>query len=972
MAKETSLRHHFEELLELSPKLRSARIASLQLPQELCEQLAAMLRFDELATMTRKDRDVSGDVPGVRANTGATLKGMLVHGVDGASPLRKEVASMLGAMRDDEFEFGDHTLAGTEIGSFKLLELIGQGGSSAVFRAVRAAGEGSQFVALKVLRTGLYSADAQRRFRREQSILAKLAHPNIARFIEGGISSAGIPYIAMELVDGVAITKAADERSLNLRHRLGLFCALCRAIEAAHASLIVHMDLKPSNLLVTQDGDLKVVDFGIAKLVDRESGESYTQSVALTPGYAAPEQYRSDPLTTAIDVYALGIVLTELLTGHKGASGTKPSALLGFATSEHAPVPSGMAPRGALIRQLRGDLDDIVLRAVADEPKLRYQTAGALADDVERYLAGEPVRAHPPSGWYRVRKFLGRHRIGVALTALIVAAIVASMGVIVWQARDIRREAQRANTIRDFLEDMFEPIDDGMINDKQASVRDLLSAATQKLGGNATLDDTARVDLQLLFSRLHEKLNNADQAQALANEAVSLATSTLAANDPLRLDAEISRAYTLLELGKQQDAEPLFDALESRLKDGLIAHGPPLIRLYDGLAEVNDVRNNHEAAVVYERRALAERVAFYGGESPKAATGYANLATSLNFTSGHLDEAIEAYEHAYRIHLASFGPNSSFTAFARRNLSVAQLLAGRLRSARDGLLEIEPVFDSPPNSQRDVNVVYWEGRCQLAMEIGAPESDGACDHVLRAAKQILTPDNLALNASVLRIRTQWDIDHGQFDAAQRRVAQARALAGSSGNPISTGAQDYLSGLLEMASGNAAAAAAQFSNAIQNLEHYYPEHMRLNALSLRAMICSQNEHLASDSCPADAELRARNELDAQPLPWHPRLLAANVAVARIDLLRDQPALAAARLRNAIANAQDEVEPHQIHFIEARIWLVVAEADMAECERARADAAAVAALLDQDVFRDHPLLAAARSQLHRRSTCQFVAE
>ncbi|MEO5625945.1 MAG: protein kinase, partial [Dokdonella sp.] len=245
MVTETLLRHYFEELLELPPELRHARIAALELHTDLRQRLVAMLGFDELATQSEPAREPLAFYEVVREGKGTTLKSMLIQDAHGSSPVRMDAARVLGDLVDDEHEFGDHSLVDTEIGSFQLLELIGQGGSSAVFKAVRAAGDGSQFVALKVLRTGLYSASAQRRFRREQAILAKLTHPNIASFIQGGISSAGIPYIAMELVDGVPINVAADERGLNIRQRLRWFCVLCRAIESAHASLVVHMDLKP-------------------------------------------------------------------------------------------------------------------------------------------------------------------------------------------------------------------------------------------------------------------------------------------------------------------------------------------------------------------------------------------------------------------------------------------------------------------------------------------------------------------------------------------------------------------------------------------------------------------------------------------------------------------------------------------------------------------------------------------------------
>ncbi|MEO6690542.1 MAG: serine/threonine-protein kinase [Dokdonella sp.] len=972
MATETLLRRYFEELLQLPPELRHARMAALELHQDLRQRLAAMLGFDELATNSTQAREAATPGDAVLESKGATLKSMLIQDAQGSSPVRMDAARVRNAFGDDDDEFGDHSLVGTEIGSFQLIDLIGQGGSSAVFRAVRAAGDGSQIVALKVLRTGLYSASAQRRFRREQAILAKLTHPNIASFVEGGISSAGIPYIAMELVDGLPINVAADDRGLNIRQRLRWFCVLCRAIESAHASLVVHMDLKPSNLFVTRDGDLKVLDFGIAKLVDRESGASHTQSMALTPGYAAPEQYRSEPLTTAIDVYALGVVLTELLTGQKGASGMKPSALLNQAVSAGAPLPRGMASRSILMRQLRGDLDDIVLRAVADEPRLRYRTAGALADDVERYLAGEPVRAHPPSRWYRARKFVVRHRLGLAAISVPIALILISLVVVVWQARGIQREARRANITRDFLEEMFAPIEAGMINDEQASVRDLLSTATKNLGANAELDDTARIDLQLLFSRLQERMNNSDQAQTLASQAASLASAKLAVDDPLRLDAEISHAYTLFELGKEKDAAPLFDALAAR--DGLehLVHGPPLIRLYDGLAGMAEARNDHEADVDFERKALAERIAIYGGESAKAATGYGNLAASLGGASGHLDEVIDTYDHAYRIFLAKFGQGSFFTAASRRNLSLYQHIAGRLRAARDGLIMIAPVIDAPPNDERELNVIYWQARCQLAREIGTSASDGACDRLMFSAKRIVRADNVALNASTLRIRAEWDIDQGNFDDPRRNVERARRMVAESGNGVWIGGQEYLSGLLDVESGDAVGAAGHFSDAVQNLGHYFPEHMRMNALSLRAMVCAQHAGMSRDVCPADAASLAQGELDAQALPWHPRLLSAHVALARIDLHGGNVASAATRLRNAIAHTRDEVDPRQIHLVEARLWLAVAEAQLGNCDSAKAQAALVVALPDQEALLKHPLLSIARSRLRGISACGAIAQ
>jgi serine/threonine-protein kinase len=288
---------------------------------------------------------------------------------------------------------------GSAIGAFTLIEKLGEGGSSIVYRAEREQAGVRQTVALKLLRRGLYSADEQRRFRSERLALAQLRHPGIAHLIEGGVTDAGVPYIALEFVDGAPITDYVREHRTGLRQRLQLFIAVCRAVEAAHRALIVHRDLKPSNVLVSADGEVKLLDFGIAKLLggDGEDDGLRTQTTAMTPAYAAPEQFSRGLVTTATDVYALGILLGELVTGRRREHGDTrtPSSQVSAANDVDAPP----LPARALRKQLRGDLDNIVVKAIDGEPERRYASAGALADDVERHLDGLPVAiaaASPP------------------------------------------------------------------------------------------------------------------------------------------------------------------------------------------------------------------------------------------------------------------------------------------------------------------------------------------------------------------------------------------------------------------------------------------------------------------------------------------------------------------------------------------------------------------------------------------------
>jgi len=432
---EVPLRKLFDGFADVPPGIREARIAALQLPDDHAERLRNLFAFDALLAIPPDSRTSKAREMGLSEHVIARAHAMLSTDRRQSELQRSIAVSAAELLRNDDDEVLGQTLIGTLIGSFLLTELLGEGGSSTVFRCERDAGGGLQNAALKLLRTGIFSPDARRRFRREQAILAHLTHPNIARLIECGVSSFGIPYIAMELVEGTPITRAADERCLGISERLTWFCTLCRTIQAAHASLIVHRDLKPSNVLITRDGDLKVLDFGIAKLLDDDNETTRTKAITLTPEYAAPEQFGPNALTTAVDVYSLGMMLGELLTGRRPAPGIRASSSLGAPEAQSQPVPRGLPRRKILARELRGDLDAVLEKALAVDPAQRYSSAGAFADDIERYLSGAPVRARSPSNWYRVRKFLARHRVATVASSIVILAVFSSLAIASWIGR---------------------------------------------------------------------------------------------------------------------------------------------------------------------------------------------------------------------------------------------------------------------------------------------------------------------------------------------------------------------------------------------------------------------------------------------------------------------------------------------------------------------------------------------------------
>jgi len=367
------------------------------------------------------------------------------------SPPAAAVSAIIAEAR--EVAAGDPpAMVGRRIGPYGIVREIGRGGMSRVYLAERADGQFEQQVALKLLRPGFDSDIDQERFRAERQILASLNHPNIARLLDGGVTDDGRPYLAMELVTGEPIDRYCEARGLGVHERLSLFATVSDATQFAHRNLVVHRDLKPSNILVTDDGVVKLLDFGIAKLLAPDESPQAPPTTRpghrwMTPEYAAPEQVRGDAVTTSTDVYQLGVVLYELLSNHLPFA--KPGRTLyelETAILQKEPDP----PSAAAIRAggqrppwataLRGDLDAIVLKALRKEPERRYASAAALAEDLQRYREGRPVHARPDSGPYRVRKFVQRNRTAVAAGAITVAALIAATAFSVTQMREAQRQ----------------------------------------------------------------------------------------------------------------------------------------------------------------------------------------------------------------------------------------------------------------------------------------------------------------------------------------------------------------------------------------------------------------------------------------------------------------------------------------------------------------------------------------------------
>ncbi len=469
------------------------------------------------------------------------------------------------AERMQQIGADDDTLAssliGQRIGAFRLTRLLGEGGMAVVFLGERDDGGFKQQVAVKLLRRGLHSPFEQRLFRREQQALASLSHPNITHLIDGGISDVGMPYLILEYVHGLPITEHATEHGCGLRKRLALFVVVCRAVAAAHRQLIVHRDLKPANILVDAEGQVKLLDFGIAKLLADDADGTRTEMTVLTPGYAAPEQFAGGPVTTATDVYSLGVVLHELLHGERPPL---PSGLRG-AGAPGAPAPASAGPRTAFA--IGRELENVLRKALSIEPERRYDSAAEFADDIERHLEGQPVRAHPPSIGYRARKFVGRHRFGVAGSSVLVIAVLAATAVSLWQAEHARHQSTRANAMRDFLLTAFGQAAPGSPRDGAPRITEVVQDAIRNARADTRMEPGVRVELLTSLGRVLREQGALGEAAHVLEDTTADAHARLGATDALTLAAELEHLRTAVE---QQDGEARMrvDRLLARVPKG--------------------------------------------------------------------------------------------------------------------------------------------------------------------------------------------------------------------------------------------------------------------------------------------------------------------------------------------------------------------------------------------------------------------
>jgi eukaryotic-like serine/threonine-protein kinase len=576
------------------------------------------------------------------------------------------------------------------VGPFRLIRRLGEGGMGTVYLAEREEAGFSQRVALKLLRAGFLDPRLADHVAHERRVLARLEHPNIARLIDGGSTPSGQPYLAMEYVEGGTLLEHARRARLTLADRVRLMVEVCEAVHYAHQQLVVHRDLKPSNVMVGRDGRPRLLDFGVSKLLDPEERTAgVTRSTPwITPAYASPEQFRGGAVTTLSDVYALGIILYELLSGERPyvLDGRTPAEMEQLICEAEPARPSDRCRDARCARLLRGDLDIIVLKAIAKQPARRYASAEQLAEDLRRYLDGRPVLAQPDSLGYRTGKFIRRHRTAAAIAAVTLVVTVAGVAMVGRQAEIARRERDRAEAARQQAEQvtayvigLFEAADSGQAAVDTTVARALLRqgvAQAEALTGQPVVQASMFDALGMVFVRLQRF----DQATGLLERAWRLRTEHLPAGHPDLAESESHLGRVRRAGSRYQEAlEHYQRALDIRLKAFGSRHAL-VAASYRDLGFLMPYLGRNQESVDYYRQALAIDRELAGEDHPQTADDLMLVGLALR----RLDQAAEGMvllEEALAIKQRLLGPDDVVTARARFHVADQMRLVGRTTEA---------------------------------------------------------------------------------------------------------------------------------------------------------------------------------------------------------------------------------------------------------------------------------------------------
>jgi serine/threonine-protein kinase len=657
----------------------------------------------------------------------------------GDASLQARVIALLDRTRDaDDETDARHAadaadpLTGARVGPFRIVERVGRGGMGVVYRATRE-GDFEHEVAIKLIRRGFDFDDIRARFLRERRILARLSHPNLARFIDGGVAPDGRPWFALEFVRGAAITRWCDAKGLDVRARIALFIDVCAAVQHAHTQLVVHRDLKPGNVLVDDAGVPRLLDFGVAGLLadDSEPGSDPTTIAsrhALTPEYAAPEQFAGSHAGVASDVYALGVILYELVAGALPYALDRVDAARAVRETPPQPLASAIARDGDNAMQarlaarrtnlrayralVRGDLSRIVEKALAKEPERRYATAQAFADDLSRWLAGAPVRVSGDGIGYRLGKFVRRNRIAVGVAAALVIALVAASAWALRSAWSEKRqrdaalaEVARSNAIVDYVMLMFR--DAGQRKDAgSVSARDVLRSGASQIATRFSSEPETGQRVALKLAGLYARLGDTEGATPLLEQV--LAWPGIEKNPETKADAEGQLAEVEYYRSHVPRARALLDDARSFWSADASRYARQLNETLITRSQIERAEGHADVAIATLERMIGERRALVGAPDYTLGLALVTLSVSL-IQAGRYDDAAKRAGEAIDVYRELGEENSSAALAALSNRGTAAMNAGRLadaeRDLRDAIARRRELYGpSPEVAQAENNL----------------------------------------------------------------------------------------------------------------------------------------------------------------------------------------------------------------------------------------------------------------------------
>ena len=910
---------------------------------------------------------------------------------------------------------GEQEMPGTLLGPWRLRRRIGQGGMGEVWEGERTAGDFAQRVAVKIVSRELASPSLRARFARERRILARLDHPSIARLVDGGVADDGTPWLAMELVEGLPLTEHCRAVALPLEAVCRLLLAVAEAVDHAHRALVIHRDLKPSNVLVDRAGRVRLLDFGIAKLI--EDGETGTESSdfaaapataltrleerLLTPSYASPEQVRGEPVSMATDVWALGVLLFELLAGHRpfdrpGASRVE----IEHAVLEREPGSpwAGNAGRFRPGRRLRRDLEAILARALVKDPSLRYPSVDRFAADLEAALAARPITARRLGLGARGLRFLRRHRIPAALATVALISLAAGAAISLRQARARALEARRASELGTFLLRLFEVASPEVSGGATVTARDLLDEGARRLQGELASDPPTRASFARTLARLYQEVGDPERAVDLARsardltvsaegessssaaEARALLVSALADRDDLEAAerelaaAEVAgaesttagaRALLAARAGLLQRRGKPFEAVE--VQKHLVAISSedpdPAARLAarSKLAEYLVAADRASEATEMLRSVVAAAVERFGPENPATARARANLGIALS-QADHPAEGIAELRAALAIHRRTQGDAHRETISSAKELAAALRLGNQLSEAAAVLDDAARALTAHGDDRSYLYGNVLNERAIVLHSLGRyREGADLLAKVIEIWSSLLGPDH----PSTLQARSNrvaCFVDEGRFAEAEPLARDVLARQRKSATPLTLTAPLNTLGILLVDLDRPAEAVPFLREALTiNLAANGEGHnFTLFSRTLLAGAALAQSDLATAAEQLDRALAAIEASESQrQRPWAALWTAQAVRLARQGHFHE----AAEFARRALKTRLENLPADSWRVAESRLGLAEGLAGSGAATTARTEAEQALASLAKSRGASHPLTRRARALLAR---------